>query len=266
MKVFGLIGNPVGHSHSPVLHETAYEEYGYDARYVTFEPAQENLNTALDGATALGIRGLNVTIPFKERVLDYVDPDSLTAQIGATNTIDFSNSPPTGHNTDASGAVRAFEYHDVRLDGARVLLVGAGGAGKAIAHGVTDAGAAVKIANRTPRRAQSLANSVVNATSHSLDEVPQIAPQCDIMINSTSVGMGEDKSVIPAECISQDHIVMDIVYHPVQTTLLESANQVGARTIDGGWMLLFQAAEAFEIWTGEPAPVEAMNHELRERL
>lgn len=266
MKVFGLIGNPVGHSHSPVLHETAYDEHDYDARYVTFEPTLQTLTTALQGATALGIRGLNVTIPFKEHVLEYVEPDSMTTRIGATNTIDFSHSPPTGHNTDATGVVRAFEHHDVPLTDARVLLVGAGGAGKAIAHGLTDVGATLKIANRTTHRAETLANSIDNATSHSLDEIPTIAAECDILINSTSVGMSEDATVIPANCITRNHVVMDIVYHPIHTTLLKSAENAGAQTIDGGWMLLFQAAEAFEIWTGKTAPIEAMNHALRERL
>lgn len=266
MKVFGLIGNPVGHSHSPILHETAYEEYDFNARYVTFEPTLDTLDTALDGAAALGISGLNVTIPFKEDVLDYVEPDSLTTRIGATNTIDFSHSPPTGHNTDASGVIRAFEYHSVPLNDARVLLVGAGGAGKAIAHGVTDAGATVNIANRTTDRAQTLADSIDTASSHGLDELPTIAPHCDILINSTSVGMDEDKTIIPPNCISPDHVVMDIVYHPIRTTLLKSAEKNGAQTIDGAWMLLFQAAEAFEIWTGKTAPVDAMNHALRERF
>ncbi len=266
MKVFGLIGNPVGHSHSPILHETAYEEYDFNARYVIFEPTMDNLNAALEGAEALGIQGLNVTIPFKEEVLAFVDPDSLTARIGATNTIDFSQSPPTGHNTDASGVVRAFEYHDVSLAETRVLLIGAGGAGKAIAHGLTDAGATVNIANRTTDRAQSLASSINNASSYSLDEIPTIAPKSDILVNSTSVGMGEDKTVIPPGSITGDHVVMDIVYHPIRTTLLQAAENAGAETIDGGWMLLFQAAEAFEIWTGKKAAVDSMNHALRERL
>lgn len=266
MKVFGLIGNPVGHSLSPILHESAYNEYNLDARYATFEPAPEDIEVAIHGAEALGIQGLNVTIPFKEQVLEFVEPDSLAQRIDAVNTIDFSCTPPRGHNTDATGAVRAFEHHDITLENATVLLVGAGGAGKAIAHGLNDAGAILKITNRTEERARTLAESIDDATSHRLSEIPEIASNCEILINTTSVGMGEEESLIPADCITKNHVVMDVVYHPIQTTLLKSAIKAGAVSIDGGWMLLYQGAESFEIWTGKSAPIATMNEALRERL
>ncbi|MFC6730865.1 shikimate dehydrogenase family protein, partial [Natronoarchaeum mannanilyticum] len=131
MDVYGLIGNPVGHSLSPPMHEAGYEALGIDARYVTFEPAPEDVGAAIEGAESLGVAGLNVTIPFKRDVLDHVDADELASRIGAVNTVDFSGERPTGHNTDAEGVRRAFDRYDVDLDGATAVVVGAGGAGRA---------------------------------------------------------------------------------------------------------------------------------------
>ncbi|MEF8820849.1 MAG: shikimate dehydrogenase, partial [Halovenus sp.] len=121
MDVYGLLGNPVGHSLSPPMHEAAYEKLDIDARYVTFEPPVEKGAEAVESAATLGISGLNVTIPFKQDVLDAVEPDDIAARIGAVNTIDFSTDPPTGYNTDAAGLVRAFEHHGVSLEGQAVL-------------------------------------------------------------------------------------------------------------------------------------------------
>ncbi|MDX1745234.1 MAG: shikimate dehydrogenase, partial [Halobacteriales archaeon] len=168
MDVFGIIGNPVGHSLSPPMHEAAYADLGMEARYLAFEPERRDLEPAIHGARALGIRGLNVTIPFKEDVLTYVEADDLARRIGAVNTIDFGTSPPTGYNTDASGARRAIERHDVPLEGTEAVLVGAGGAGRGIAFMLSDAGATVHIANRTTERAHALADEVPNATGYDL--------------------------------------------------------------------------------------------------
>ena len=266
MQVFGIIGNPVGHSLSPPMHEAAFTTLGMDARYLAFEPDADDLEPAVHGAAALGIRGLNVTIPFKEEVLTFVDVDDLAARIGAVNTIDFGSSPPTGHNTDASGARRALDRHDVSLDGAEAVLVGAGGAGRAIAFMLSDAGAMVRIANRTEERAESLADVVVNATAHGLDELPDLVSTADVLVNATSVGMEEDRSPVSADSLHGDLAVMDAVYRPLETRLLRDAAAAGATTIDGGWMLLYQGVEAFEIWTGRSAPVAEMNAALRERL
>src|SRR5699024_339495 len=139
MQVFGLLGNPVSHSLSPPLHEAAYRELGIDARYVTFESTVETLESAVEGALALGIRGLNVTIPFKQDVLEFCEPDELAGRIGAVNTLDFGSDVPTGHNTDAAGLVRAFSHHDVTLSG-RAVVVGAGGAGRAAAFALANEG------------------------------------------------------------------------------------------------------------------------------
>ncbi|GAA0653752.1 shikimate dehydrogenase [Salarchaeum japonicum] len=267
MDVYGLLGNPVGHSLSPPMHEAAYDELGIDARYVTFEPAEADIADAVAGADALDIAGLNVTIPFKQDVLGLVDPDPLAARIGAVNTIDFSGDAPTGHNTDAGGARRALTSHGVELADADAVLVGAGGAGRAVAFALADAGASVAVANRTVETAESLAGDVGDAASaHGLDALPELIAGADVLVNATSVGMDEDASPVPADALHADLTVMDAVYSPLDTRLLRDALRAGADTVDGAWMLLYQGVEAFERWTGRDAPVDAMNAALRARL
>ncbi|MFH5798115.1 shikimate dehydrogenase [Haladaptatus sp. CMAA 1911] len=267
MDVYGLLGNPVGHSLSPPMHEAAYDELDMDARYVTFEP--EAIGPAIEGANALGVSGLNVTIPFKEGCLSHVDPDPLAERIGAVNTVGFSGpdgSVPTGHNTDAEGARRALERHGVSRDGASAVVVGAGGAARAIAFMLADDGATVEIANRTVSRAESLAADVSGATAHGLDELPELVSAADVLINATSVGMESDESPVPADALHGDLAVMDAVYRPLETRLLREASACGATTVDGAWMLLFQGVAAFELWTETDAPVERMDAALRRRL
>ncbi|MFW6384328.1 MAG: shikimate dehydrogenase [Halodesulfurarchaeum sp.] len=265
MDVYGLIGRPVGHSVSPAMHEAAYEALDLPARYVTFEPEAGDLQAAIEGARALGIAGLNVTIPFKESVLEVVEPTETAAAIGAVNTIDFSRSPPVGANTDAAGARRALEHHDVDPGAGKAIVVGAGGAARAIGYMLVSAGATVQVANRTEQRARDLAADL-GAEAHPLETVPELVADADLLINATSVGMDEDASPVPPATFHGNLVVMDAVYSPLQTRFLRMAGQAGARTIDGAWMLLYQGVEAFERWTGETAPVEAMNDALRSQL
>lgn len=271
MHVFGLIGNPVGHSLSPPMHEAAYRELGMDARYVTFEPGPDDAGAAIDGAAALGIDGLNVTIPFKQDVLDVVDPDPLAARIGAVNTVDFATSPPRGYNTDTAGVRRAFDHHGVTLSGTDAVVVGAGGAARAVAFTLADAGSQVHVANRTVERAESLAADVradadASVTAGGLDTLAKRVPAADVLVNATSVGMESDETPVPATLLHGDLAVLDAVYTPVETRLLRDAAAAGATTVDGAWMLLFQGVAAFERWTGHDAPVEAMDDALRSHL
>lgn len=266
MEVYGLIGNPVGHSLSPPMHEAAFDAVDMDARYVTFEPATDGLGDAIAGAVALGIQGLNVTTPFKEAVLEYVDPTEMTAAIGAVNTIDFSNrGPPTGLNTDAIGAKRALATTAVNLDSATAVVVGAGGAGRAIAWMLADTGATVRIANRTTSKAADVATAV-GGNGYGLEELPAILEDADILVNATTVGMESDESPVPTSALHGGLTVLDAVYTPQETRLLRDAASVGATTVTGATMLLYQAVAAFETWTGEDAPVTAMETALHDRL
>jgi shikimate dehydrogenase len=265
MNVYGLIGNPVGHSLSPPMHEAAYAELNLDARYVTFEPPTDAGARAVESARTLSVAGLNVTIPFKRDVLDAVEPDDLAARIGAVNTIDLTTDPPTGYNTDAVGATRALRDHDVALSG-RAVVVGAGGAGRAVAFGLADEGMTVDVANRTESKAHDLAGDVPGASGHGLDAVGDLLADADVVVNATSVGMDSDDSPVPAAALHGDLAVLDAVYDPIETRLLRDAAAAGATTVDGALMLLYQGVEAFERWTGVDAPVDAMNEALRARL
>ena len=265
MDVYGLIGNPVEHSLSPPMHEAGYEALDLDAHYVTFEPAQDAGGAAISAAETLAVDGLNVTIPFKQAVFEAVDPAPLAERIGAVNTVDFSGETPRGYNTDAVGAVRALTHHGVALEGTAVV-VGAGGAGRAVAFGLADEGLAVRVANRTESTATALATEVEGATGHGLDDLETLLADADVLVNCTSVGMDEDATPVPASALHGDLAVLDAVYSPIETRLLRDAAAAGATTVDGAWMLLYQGVEAFELWTGETAPVEAMNRALRARL
>ncbi|WP_121822245.1 shikimate dehydrogenase [Halostella salina] len=266
MQVFGLVGNPVGHSLSPPMHEAAYDALDIDARYVTFEPAKDEAAAAVRGADALGVAGLNVTIPFKQAVLDAVDPDDLAARIGAVNTVDFGGGRPTGHNTDAEGARRALADAGTDVAGATAVVVGAGGAGRAVTFGLSDAGATVRVANRTESTAHDLADAVPDASGHGLDALPELLADADVLVNATSVGMEEDATPVPADALHGGLTVLDAVYTPLETRLLRDADAAGATTVDGARMLLYQGAAAFERWTGRDAPVETMDAALRARL
>jgi len=267
MDVYGLVGNPVGHSVSPPMHEAAYTELDMEASYVAFEPAVAEIEAAIDGAETLGIAGLNVTIPFKQDVLELVEPDPLAERIGAVNTIEFrTEGTPRGYNTDAIGIQRAFEHHDVDLEGRKAVVVGAGGAGRAAAFALSDAGADVHIANRTVDRAIDLASVVSGGTGGSLETLESQLGDATILINATSVGMESDETPVPAELLHTELTVLDAVYAPLETRLLSEASEAGATTIDGAWMLLFQGVEAFEQWTDRQAPVEVMNRALRSAL
>ena len=266
MDVYGLLGNPVGHSVSPLMQEAGFNALGLDAKYVTFEPPVDTIEQAVAAAETLGIKGLNVTIPFKESVVPLVETDQLAARVGAVNTIDFSTSPPTGYNTDVSGAMRAITHHGVDLTDRRVVLIGAGGAARAIAVGLLDAGANVTVVNRTRQRAEALASEFPDLSVEGFDSLSTTVAESSVLINATSVGMESNETVVPAAALHEDLVVMDIVYRPLQTRLLREAASAGAVTIDGAWMLLFQGTAAFERWTGKEAPVEAMNEALRAAL
>lgn len=267
MDVYGIVGNPVGHSVSPPMHEAGYADRGLDATYVTFEPAEHEIERAIDGAEALGVAGLNVTIPFKQDVFEIVEPDPLAARIGAVNTVVFPEEGlPQGYNTDAAGVTRSFEHYDVAIDGQDAVVVGAGGAGRAAAFALADAGADVHIANRTVERAEALASEVDGATGGGLDSLEETIRSADLLVNATSVGMEEDETPVPAELLHEELAVLDAVYTPRETRLLRDADAAGATTIQGAWMLLFQGVEAFEIWTDEAAPIEAMDAALRDAL
>ena len=269
MKIYAVLGDPIGHSMSPVMHNAAFRALGMPDRYHAFRVRQQDLRDAIYGAKALGFGGLNLTIPLKEEALKYVDPDPIAARIGAVNTIDFADGIQ-GYNTDGIGAMRALEDVGVGVAGKNILIIGAGGASRAIAFQFAYSGGEITIANRTEERADKLARDLrtgleeLDRSSHvrsiGLDRVASEIADADILINATSIGMYPDVDASPVspDLLRPELVVFDIVYNPLHTRLLSEAEQRGAITIGGVRMLVHQGAEAFRIWTGREPPVDVM--------
>jgi len=269
-KIYAIIGDPVAHSLSPVMHNAAFDKLGMDAVYLAFRVSKGELGDAIRGAKSLGIAGLNVTIPLKEKALFFVDAEKVAKKIGAINTIDFSSGTPIGYNTDGIGSQRVLKETVDEIKGKKVLIFGAGGAAKAISFYLDAEGARVTIANRTKKRAAQLASKLRNASAIGLDtELKKHIKDSDILINATSVGMHphEDATLVNADMMHQDLVVFDIVYNPVETKLLREAKRAGVKKIvDGVKMLVYQGAASFRIWTkGEP-PIKVMEKAVRGAL
>ena len=262
-KLYGIIGNPVGHSLSPAMHNAAFAALGENRVYLPF-PVQD-IQAALAGLKALGIQGASVTIPHKETVipcLDRIDPVALS--IGAVNTIDVRREGEEtvlcGSNTDWLGANRALAGK-MELPGALVILLGAGGSARAIGFGLKEAGADVILCSRTESKGRALASELA-CPWFPLAEIAKL--QGDAIVNATSVGMSprQDASPVPFEILKSFSVVMDIVYAPLRTRLLHEAEQAGCKTVSGLEMLLYQGVAQFELWTGLSAPVEVMRAAL----
>lgn len=262
-SVFGVIGNPVAHSLSPIMHNAAFSEVGYDGVYAAFKV--HDLEAALSGMKALGIKGLSVTIPHKVNVMALLDEcDDLSKKIGAVNTIVEKNGKLWGTNTDCTGAVSALR-EKTDIPGKRVLILGAGGAARAIAWGISRENGHVIIANRTPEKGRALAEEL-NADCCPIPEA--VETDWDILINTTSVGMSPQTERVPVsrDAIKPGRIVMDIVYNPIETMLLKMAKEKGCTTVDGVMMFVRQGAMQFELWTGQKAPVQIMEKVVRDAI
>lgn len=271
-NIVGLIGHPVEHSFSPPMHNAAFEKLNMDYAYVAFDVNPCDLESAINGAEALNIKGFNVTIPHKIEVMKYLDEiDEIAQLIGAVNTIDFKNLK--GYNTDGIGAVKAIEEVS-SIKNKNVLIAGAGGASRAISFYIAKYGASnLKILNRNVEKAQKLANDVSN--SGLIDNVGSDSisnmdlSDVDILINTTPVGMHPNIDDVPIaqSCdMHEDLVVFDAVYNPNETGLLKEAIKADAKPVYGIKMLLYQGAESFEIWIGKKAPVDVMHDALTKYL
>ncbi len=260
MRCFGIIGYPIGHSVSPAMHNAAFRHLGIDAIYLKFEVKPENLRDAVFGAKALGFVGLNVTIPHKEEILKFVKPVGIAKLIGAVNTVVVQKLE--GYNTDAYGAMKALESAGVDVEGKIALVVGAGGAGRAIAFALAERKATVIVTNRTESRGLKLAEDVRKVGEcffHPYDRLEELKGRIDLIVNATPLGMKgfEQKLPVP-ESLLEDVVVFDTVYNPLETPLIKKAKERGCKVIYGIDMLVYQGAEAFRIWTGMDPPVNVM--------
>ncbi|UDY36181.1 shikimate dehydrogenase [Dermatobacter hominis] len=267
--VAGVIGDPVAHSLSPRIHNAAFRALGLDWVFVALPVARGQAAAAVDGARALGLRGLSVTMPHKEAVIASLDGlTSAAAELGAVNCIlraPHDDALLLGDNTDGQGYLRGLKADlGVEPAGRRFVVVGAGGAGRAVVQALAAAGAAaVTVVNRDPGRGEVAAAlaGAVGALVPAADAgaVAAAVGAADVLVNATPVGMGDDGDLpVPEGFLRPDLVVSELVYHPATTPLVAAARRRGAPTANGLSMLVHQAAVAFEHWTGAAAPVEAM--------
>jgi shikimate dehydrogenase len=269
-KLVGLIGYPIEHSLSPAMHNSAFAALSLNWRYVPLPVHPERLGEAVAGLRALGFMGANVTVPHKEAVISYLDDVAPEAQaIGAVNIIVVREGKSIGYNTDWLGFLTALSEGGFDPHGKRAVVLGAGGAARAVVYALSQAGAQVTILNRTPARAQALVQDFSplfpSLSLLSLPITPQTleeqAAEAHLLVNATPVGMWPevDQSPWPEDLAFPSHLtVFDLVYNPRQTKLLRQAQAAGAKGIGGLGMLVHQGTAAFELWTGEKAPVETM--------
>jgi len=275
-RVCAVIGDPVEHSLSPVMHNAAFEELKLDFVYVAFRVRRKELREALNGARSLDILGLNVTMPHKNAVMKYLDEtDSTARSIGAVNTILNDQGKLIGYDTDGIGALKALKENGITPKGKKLLLLGAGGAGKAIAFHAAQEVEELVILNRTPQKAKKLAealrkeyNKKINGNTLSTEIIEEELNDTEILVNATSVGMHPDvnQSLVPPSLLKSDLCVMDIVYDPIETKLAKDAKAVGAKVVSGIEMLVYQGAASFEIWTNRSAPVTVMKQAVLNKL
>lgn len=264
-KICCLIGDPVEHSLSPLIHNAAYQ--ALSLKYVYVPLRFQDIEQAIENIRELGIRGASITLPHKTSALKYLDKvDPPAEEIGAINTVVNDNGVLTGYNTDGEGALQALEEVTM-LNGREVVLIGSGGAASAIAFGLKKKGVKLVVLNRTEDKARKLANRVNAEDSGGLEKLPLVS-SADIVINATSVGMPPevDQSIIPKELLHDRLVVFDIVSNPQNTRLLTEARKKGGVAVYGYKMLLYQAARQFELFTGLKAPLPVMESALTKAL
>ncbi|MBW2019373.1 MAG: shikimate dehydrogenase [Deltaproteobacteria bacterium] len=262
-SVYGIMGNPVAHSMSPLMHNAAFRLLGIDAIYLPFEV--KDLPSAVAGMRALQIRGASVTHPFKTRVLELIDEIDITAKkVGAVNTLVLEGDSIYGTNTDWAGAVRSIEGL-LPIKNNHFVVVGAGGAARAVVYGITRKGGKVTVVNRTRDKGLALAETF-DASFAPLVDIVKVSGDC--LINTTSVGMYPkvEETPVPQGVLSRYKAVVDIIYNPFKTRLLKEAESAGCMVANGLDMFIFQGVEQFKIWTGEEPPVQQMKDLVVEEL
>ena len=277
-RIVGILGHPVHHSLSPIMHNAAFESLGLDYRYFAFDVKPEMLRRAVEGLRALQMVGVNVTVPHKEKVIRYLDQLSSDARLmGAVNTIENREGQLIGHNTDGMGFIRAFQdAFGQSVEGKQALLLGAGGAARAVAIQLVSQGISeMIIANRTYAHARRLVKTITEsfpgATTLAIrlqgESLAKICLRADILINATSTGLTVDSSLNISPSVFRPSMrVCDLTYNPPHTPFLKMAAGAGCKTMNGVGMLLHQGALAFRIWLGQEAPLSVMRTALEQAL
>jgi shikimate dehydrogenase len=271
-RLYGILGYPITHSLSPLMQTIAFQHHGLDCLYVPFPVRPSQLPQAFSGAIALGLCGLNVTIPHKEAILPLLDELSPESQfVGAVHTVALRAGRTIGYNTDVAGFLQPLQALGMTFADSPACVLGAGGAARAITMALLQAGCAVlTLTNRTPARAERLVVELqARFPGAEIRAVPfaqaaSAAHDSTLIVNATSVGLEQHGSeLLPDTCLHANHVVYDIVYRPLHTPLLQAAQRRGATVVPGIDMLIGQGAEAFRIWTGQAFPVSEIRRRLR---
>ncbi|WP_144486598.1 shikimate dehydrogenase [Bacillus pumilus] len=272
--LYGLIGNPVGHSMSPDIHNAALKDAGIDGHYHGFQVENEDLKDAICGMKALGISGFNVTVPHKVDIMQYLDKIDVTAErLRAVNTVRLEEGQLVGYNTDGEGFLHSLlEALDQPLSDLSFLMIGAGGAARAIYTTIADyAPKSFDITNRTIEKAEALIESAdgnIPSSAITLKTAEEQLGEYDVIIHTTSIGMHPNVEETPISLANakKTAVVCDIVYNPIETKLLRDAAGLGLKTVDGVGMFVGQAARAFELWTGMTPDARKMKSIVIQKL
>ena len=271
-KLFGVLGNPIEHSMSPLIHNDAFEKHSIDGVYLPFCVEDTELQQAVEGLKALGSGGFNVTVPFKSRILPYIDVlDDFANEVGAVNTVVIKDGQLYGYNTDGPGFVKGLLSLTERIEGKNVMIIGAGGAARGIYFALAQSGVAqLDLANRTVSSAEQLLadyRGTIRSKAMSLVEAERSLGQYDIVIQTTSVGLANgNASPLSLEELNQNAIVCDIIYNPLQTRILKEAKERGNKVQNGVDMFVYQGALAFELWTGVLPDTDRMKQFVLQQL
>ena len=258
-QILCVIGHPLEHSMSPIMHNAAIKDLGLDYIYISFNILPKNLRDAVNGFKALNIKGINVTLPFKQSIIKYLDEiDSLAQKIGAVNTIKNDDGFLKAKNTDGAGAKRALIDAGCDFSEKNVLIVGAGGAARALSFTLAEEVKKIVIVNRTEKNALKIVSELKKSYGLNFEGknfsnkiLEEEIKKADILINTTPIGMYPkiNESPIPSEILHENLTVFDVIYNPLETKLIKNSKEKGCKTIGGLDMLINQGALAFEWWT-----------------
>lgn len=276
MKKLVVIGDPIEHSLSPLMHNIALKELGLEKEfhYEKLRIKADELADFIESIRKGEIAGASITMPHKVNIIQYLDELTKEAELmGAVNTLYKKNGKVIGHNTDGFGCLNSLKENDVNVKGKKIVIMGAGGAARAIVFtlALNDVHEIV-ILNRTVGKAEELTRKVKEKTgviskAGSLEKIKEELRDAEILINCTSVGMkGEEGTLVTSEMLYPSLVVMDVVYNPLKTRLIEEAEEAGCKTVNGAGMLVHQGAIGFEIWTGKKPPIKVMQKALLEHL
>ncbi len=267
-KTYAVIGDPIDHSLSPNIHNAAFKKLELDCTYIAYRIPKNDLADGLEGLKKIQISGFNVTIPHKIEIMKYIDKfDEDCSLIGASNTVSNNDGVLKGYNTDMDGFLEPIKSRNLSIEGEETLLLGAGGAARAIVAGLAkEKVGKITLANRTKDKAIELKEFAqkigIQTNVIALEDIGRSTADFKLIVNATSIGLKNEPTPVPIETINQNTIVYDIVYMPLNTDLIKKAKEKGAVVIYGYEMLLGQAVRAFEIWHGIKPPYDVMKRTI----